>query len=49
VPAPLTIGTVELADGTAAPGFLCESYATSTAEVITAWGGWRAYCEGAPA
>ena len=46
VPAPLAIGTVALADGTAAPGFLCESYATGGAEDITAWGGWRADCEG---
>ena len=28
VPAPLTIGTVELADGTAVKGFLCEPHAT---------------------
>jgi allophanate hydrolase len=49
VPAPLTIGTVTLADGTAVPGFLCESYATGEAKDITAWGGWRAYCEGAAA
>ena len=49
VPAPLAIGTVALADGGAAPGFLCESYATGSAEDITAWGGWRAYCEGAVA
>jgi allophanate hydrolase len=49
VPAPLAIGTVALADAAAAPGFLCESYAAAGAEDITAWGGWRAYCEGAMA
>ncbi len=43
IPTPLSVGTVELADGTSAPGFLCESYALSDATEITSCGGWRAY------
>jgi len=43
VPAPLGIGMVQLDDGTAAHGFLCESIATEDAEDITHLGGWRAY------
>ena len=43
VPAPLTIGTVELADGSRAKGFLCEGHAVAGASDITAFGGWRAY------
>jgi len=43
VPAPLVIGTVALADGTSAKGFLCEPWATDGALDITAYGGWRAY------
>jgi allophanate hydrolase len=46
VPAPLAIGTVELADGTTVLGFLCESYALSDAQDITDHGGWRAYQTG---
>jgi len=45
VPAPLTIGTVELAGGPVL-GFLCESYATGAADDISATGGWRAYLAG---
>jgi allophanate hydrolase len=43
VPAPLAIGSVELSDGTVHPGFLCESWALSTAEDISGYGGWLAY------
>jgi allophanate hydrolase len=43
VPSPLAIGTVHLADGWSAPGFLCESVAAHTAPDITETGGWRAY------
>ena len=39
----MAIGRVELADGTTAPGFLCEPAALDDAEDITAYGGWRAY------
>jgi allophanate hydrolase len=48
VPAPLCIGTVELADGTAAPGFLCEPHALVGAREITEFGGWRAYLDSRP-
>lgn len=43
IPAPLGIGTLELADGTWVQGFLCEAYATADAEDITHFGGWRGY------
>jgi len=43
VPAPLTIGTVDLEHGSKALGFLCEAYAASGAADITAYGGWRRY------
>ena len=43
IPAPLCIGTVMLADGRTAKGFLCEAQATRNAEDITAFGGWRAW------
>ena len=43
VPAPLVIGTVELADGTWVKGFLCEPHAVEGAEDITVHGGWRAW------
>jgi allophanate hydrolase len=43
VPAPLAIGTVELADGTRVKGFLCEEHAVDPSGEITAHGGWRAY------
>lgn len=43
LPAPMTIGKVELADGTLHPGFCCEPTAIAHATDITAHGGWRAY------
>jgi allophanate hydrolase len=43
VPAPMGIGTVELADGSWVKGFLCEAYALDGAKEITEFGGWRAY------
>jgi len=43
IPAPLGIGTIELEDGAAVRGFLCEQYATEGAREISALGGWRAY------
>ncbi|MGW5465899.1 allophanate hydrolase [Streptomyces sp. NPDC003996] len=43
VPAPLTIGTVELADGRKVSGFLVEPYAVQGALDITRFGGWAAY------
>ncbi len=45
VPAPLSIGIVNLSDGTSVRGYLCESIATEGAEDITAYGGWRAYAD----
>ena len=43
VPSPMTIGSVELVDGTRVPGFLCEPVALDDAVDITDHGGWRAY------
>ncbi|MEV6545691.1 allophanate hydrolase [Streptomyces sp. NPDC051665] len=43
LPRPMTLGSVELADGTRVPGFLCEPGALSDAEDITTYGGWRNY------
>ena len=42
LPRPMTLGSVELADGTSVPGFLCEPEALDGAREITAHGGWRA-------
>ncbi|MEU8010028.1 allophanate hydrolase [Micromonospora parva] len=44
VPAPLSLGWVQLHDGRDVLGFLCEAYAAGPpAEDISASGGWRAY------
>jgi allophanate hydrolase len=43
IPAPLTIGTIELKDGDKVKGFLCETIGTKGAKDITASGGWRRY------
>ena len=43
VPSPLGIGSVTLADGTVAKGFLCETAGLEGAEDVTGFGGWRAY------
>ena len=43
VPAPLSIGTLTLADGSSVQGFLCEPLALEQATDITHLGGWRAY------
>ena len=43
VPAPLAIGTIELADGSAVKGFICEAAAVEGAADISGHGGWRAY------
>ncbi|MEV7536664.1 allophanate hydrolase [Streptomyces hydrogenans] len=42
LPRPMTLGSVELADGACVPGFLCEPGALDGAREITAYGGWRA-------
>ncbi|MBZ3902545.1 allophanate hydrolase [Streptomyces griseiscabiei] len=43
LPRPMTLGSIELADGTRTPGFLCEPSALQDAEDITEHGGWRSY------
>jgi allophanate hydrolase len=43
IPAPLGIGTIELADGSSMQGFVCEAQAVADATDITAYGGWRNY------
>ena len=48
IPAPLCIGRLELEDGSAPQGFLCESAGLEGSEDISAWGGWRAWCASRP-
>lgn len=48
LPAPMTLGKVNLADGTAVTGFLCEPLAAADAPDITAHGGWNAYLASVP-
>ena len=43
IPAPLGIGSVQLADGSWVKGFVCEAVATQGATDISPFGGWRAY------
>ncbi|MAB14011.1 allophanate hydrolase [Parvibaculum sp.] len=43
IPSPLGIGTLTLADGTSAKGFICETFAVEGAEDVSGFGGWRAY------
>ena len=43
LPRPMTLGSVELADGSRVPGFLCEPAALEDAEDITRYGSWRSY------
>lgn len=43
IPAPLGIGTLELADGRTVKGFICEPAALAQATDITAFGGWRSW------
>jgi len=43
VPAPLGIGNVTLEDGSTVKGFICEPYAVTGSQDITAFGGWRAW------
>ena len=42
IPAPLAIGSVMLADGSSAKGFVCEAIGMDDAEDVTVYGGWRA-------
>lgn len=46
IPAPLSIGKVELENGERVCGFLCEPFAIENAMDITALGGWRAHLAG---
>jgi allophanate hydrolase len=48
IPPPLGIGTVALADGSSAPGFICEPAGLAGAKEITELGGWRAYLSQRP-
>ena len=43
IPAPLGLGSVELADGSWEKGFICEGFAAEGARDITHLGGWRAF------
>lgn len=43
IPAPLGIGTIELSDGRAVKGFICEPRGIAGARDITEFGGWRAF------
>jgi len=43
VPAPMTIGTTRLIDGSQVKGFCCEPHALTGARDITQFGGWRNY------
>ena len=45
VPAPLSIGTLLLDDGSSVQGFLCEAQALAGAQDITGYGGWRAFVD----
>ena len=46
IPAPLGLGTLLLADGSAPKGFLVEAEGVRGAEDISRFGGWRAYLAG---
>jgi allophanate hydrolase len=43
IPAPLSIGTIQLEDGGTVKGFLCEAFGLSGSTDITASGGWRSW------
>lgn len=45
IPAPLGIGSLQLADGRSVKGFICEPWAIATATDVTSFGGWRSYVE----
>lgn len=49
IPAPLSIGTLTLANGEMVKGFLCERYAIGNALDISHFGGWREYLQQVPA
>jgi allophanate hydrolase len=43
LPEPMSLGEIELDDGSTAVGFHCDAAAAATARDITEFGGWRAY------
>jgi allophanate hydrolase len=43
IPAPLGLGSVQLADGRSVHGFICEALALQGAKDVSSFGGWRAY------
>jgi allophanate hydrolase len=43
IPAPLGLGSLELADGRWVHGFICEGHALAQARDVSRHGGWRAY------
>ncbi|MEX0372887.1 allophanate hydrolase [Spiribacter roseus] len=43
IPAPLGLGRITLEDGREVTGFICEAWATASAEDISALGSWRRY------
>lgn len=45
IPAPLGLGSLELADGSWVKGFICEGYAMEGALDVTQFGGWRAFIQ----
>jgi allophanate hydrolase len=45
IPAPLSLGTIRLEDGSSVKGFLCEPSGIVGAEEITHLGGWRGYVQ----
>jgi allophanate hydrolase len=45
IPPPLSIGTLELSDGSPVKGFLVEAEAIAGARDISSFGGWRAFVE----
>lgn len=45
IPAPLSIGKLELADGSVVSGFICEGIGVADAQDITEYGGWKAWLE----
>ncbi|VUC29470.1 unnamed protein product [Clonostachys rosea] len=44
IPSPLSIGKIELQDGSWVHGFVCEPIGLDAATDITDFGGWRSYC-----
>ncbi|MGH6636170.1 MAG: allophanate hydrolase-related protein [Gammaproteobacteria bacterium] len=43
IPAPLTIGSIELEGGEQVKGFLCEAHAADSGRDVTTSGSWRRY------